>query len=191
MGAAILATIRFAVALRAAEDRNEVPVPDPLDPFGFDDELPPPEPMDEEERASLLEDLADLVEFREALEPRGFRGIVIPCPDCEEDHYFSWDLLRENLEHILDYGEPRVHEPAFEPAVDHYVTWDYAKGFVDGLLDGEREASPRSEGWISPLEAARRLRRALARRGLSDDEVTAILSEGGLPLADPGSEPGR
>src|SRR6266540_3541948 len=73
--------------------RTEVSVPDPLDPFGFEEESQS-EPIDDEERAALLDDLADLAEFREALEPRGFRGVVIPCPDCEEDHFFSWSLLR-------------------------------------------------------------------------------------------------
>jgi hypothetical protein len=137
-------------------------------------------------RAALLDDLADLAEFRSALEQRGFLGVVISCPDCEEEHFFGWSLLRENLEHILQHGEPRVHEPAFEPAVDHYVTWDYAKGFVDGLLEGENEQGPLRDGWTSPAEAARRLRRALATRGLSEDEVAAVLSEGGLPAGDPG-----
>ena len=164
-------------------------MPDLFDPFGFDDESDSAEfePIDEEERAALLEDLRDLAEFREALEPRGFRGVVIPCPDCEEDHYFSWSLLRENLEHILEHGEPRVHEPAFEPEVDRYVTWDYGRGFVDGLLEAEREtetaATELREG-TSPVEASRRLHRALLTRGLSEDEVAAVLSEGGLPPAD-------
>jgi hypothetical protein len=154
----------------------EVLVPDPLDPFGSDEDSQF-EPIDDEERAALLEDLADLAEFR---------GVVIPCPDCEEDHYFGWGLLRENLEHILQRGEPRVHEPAFEPEVDRYVTWDYARGFVDGLLEGERETTELRDGWGSPVEAARRLRRALATRGLTEDEVSAVLSEGGLPPAEPG-----
>ena len=66
-------------------------MPDPLDPFGFDDEAASA-PIDDEERAALLEDLADLAEFREALEPRGFRGVVIPCPDCEEDHLGEFTL---------------------------------------------------------------------------------------------------
>jgi hypothetical protein len=166
---------------------TEVPVPDPLDPFEPDDDAQP-EPIDDEERAALLDDLADLAEFRAALEPRGFRGVVISCPDCEEDHFFGWSLLRENLEHILEHGEPRVHEPAYEPAVDHYVTWDYAKGFVDGLLEGE-ETGPLRDGWTSPAEAARRLRRALATRGLSEDEVAEVLSEGGLPPGDAGDGP--
>jgi hypothetical protein len=155
-------------------------VPDPLDPFEFDD-TGSAEPIDEEERASLLADLADLADFREALEARGFRGVVIPCPDCEEDHFFSWDLLRESLEHILEHGEPRVHEPAFDPKIEDYVTWDYAKGFVDGLLEGEQHGGPQRDGWSSPVEASRRLRRALETRGLSDDEVTQVLNDSGLP----------
>jgi Family of unknown function (DUF5319) len=164
---------------------HEVPVSDPLDPFGFDDDDDASSaPIDEEERAALLEDLADLAEFREALEPRGFRGVVIPCPDCEEDHYFGWSLLRENLEHILEHGEPRVHEPAFEPDVDRYVTWDYGKGFVDGVLEAENETGSLRDGWTSPTEAARRIRRALTTRGLTEDEVAEVLSEGGLPVND-------
>jgi hypothetical protein len=157
----------------------EVDVPDPLNPFDHED-ADWKANLDEEERESLLQDLADLADFREALENRGFRGVVIPCPDCEEDHYFSWSLLRESLEHILEHGEPRVHEPAFEPKIEDYVTWDYAKGFVDGLLEGE-QIGPQRDGWTSPIEAARRLRRALTARGLSSDEVREVLSEGGLP----------
>ena len=45
-------------------------MPDPLDPFEPQDDSPP-EPIDEEERAALLDDLADLAEFRAALEQRG------------------------------------------------------------------------------------------------------------------------
>ena len=53
-------------------------------------------------------------------------------------------------------------------------------------LGHEHDHSPLRDGWTSPAEAARRLRRALATRGLSEDEVAAVLSEGGLPAADPG-----
>src|SRR6266545_472685 len=94
-------------------------------------------------------------------------------------------LLRENLEHILEHGEPRVHEPAFEPDVDRYVTWDYGKGFVDGVLEAENETgSSLRDGWTSPTEAARCIRRALTTRGLTEDEVAEVLSEGGLPVND-------
>ena len=160
-------------------------MPDPLDPFEPQDDSPP-EPIDDEERAALLDDLADLAEFRAALEQRGFLGVVISCPDCEEDHFFGWSLLRENLEHILQHGEPRVHEPAFEPAVDHYVTWDYAKGFVDGVLEGE--LATRETELEALLGQQRVLRDQVALATLtvhlSEDEVAAVLSEGGLP--DPG-----
>jgi hypothetical protein len=175
------ATDAMSVHRQSTQTGIEVPVPDPLDPFG-PDEHTAPEPIDEEERESLLQDLADLAEFREALEPRGFRGVMILCPDCEEDHYFSWSLLRESLEHILQYGEPRVHEPAFEPKIEDYVTWEYAKGFVDGLMEGEQQTRVQRDGWSSPVEASRRLRRALSTRGLSDAEVEAVLNEGGLPI---------
>jgi hypothetical protein len=156
-------------------------VPDPLDPFESEENAPV-EPIDDEERSSLLADLADLADFREALEPRGVRGVVIPCPDCDEDHFFGWSLLRESLEHILQHGEPRVHEPAFDPKAEDYVTWEYAKGFVDGLNEGERQNGPTRDGWSSPMEAARRVRRALERSGLSDDQVSDVLRESGLPL---------
>src|SRR6266536_4891500 len=96
-------SVKTCITYSTALYEVPVPDPDPLDPFGFEEDNES-EPIDDEERAALLEDLADLAEFREALEPRGFRGVVIPCPDCEEDHYFSWSLLRENLEHILERG---------------------------------------------------------------------------------------
>ena len=57
-------------------------MPDPLDPFEPQDDSPP-EPIDDDEGAALLDDLADLAEFRSALEQRGFLGVVISCPDCE------------------------------------------------------------------------------------------------------------
>jgi hypothetical protein len=175
--------IRSTMPSKEFASPTEVPVPDPLDPFEPHEESPP-EPIDDEERAALLDDLADLAEFRSALEQRGFLGVVISCPDCEEDHYFGWSLLRENLEHILEHGEPRVHEPAFEPDVDRYVTWDYGKGFVDGVLEAENETGTLRDGWTSPTEAARRIRRALTTRGLTEDEVTEVLNEGGLPVSD-------
>jgi len=151
------------------------------EPFedSFQDSLP--EPLDQEEREQLLQDLGDLAAFREILEPRGYRGVVIACPDCEEDHYFGWDLLRDNLNHILENGEPRIHEPAFEPRMEEYATWEYARGYIDGLTEGEEGSGPDRDGRTSPMEAARRIVRALNARGLSRDEVAKVLEEGGLP----------
>lgn len=164
-------------------------VTDSLDPFASHfhddaasgDEGAAPEPLDDEERGALLEDLEDLSAFRAVLEPRGVRGVTMPCPDCEEDHFFDWDLLRDSLEHILEHGEPRVHEPACEPRPEEYVTWDYAKGFVDATLEDE-EPHQDQDGWASPAETARRVHAALEARGLRDSDIARVLQAGGLPL---------
>jgi hypothetical protein len=123
----------------------------PLDPFADDpndpaaalsddeDAVPPLSPSEREE---VLADLEDLEVFRALLEPRGVRGLVVDCDDCQEPHYFAWELLRSNLQHLLDAGQTRVHEPAFSPDPAQYVSWDYARGFADGVLDaaGDDEA---------------------------------------------------
>ena len=66
----------------------------------------------------------------------------------------------------------------------------YRRGFYDlrdiaGFAFGQLVFRLTGAEGRKGMEAARRLRRALATRGLSEDEVTAVLSEGGLP-ADPG-----
>ncbi|MBV9098739.1 MAG: DUF5319 domain-containing protein [Frankiaceae bacterium] len=111
---------------------------DPGDPsaeFGgpelHDDDL---EPLTPDEEAEITADLADLEVFQVLLEPRGVRGLVVDCQDCEEPHYFAWDLLRSNLRHLLDEGQARVHEPAFSPDPSEYVSWDYARGFADAMI---------------------------------------------------------
>jgi len=107
---------------------------------GFDDgELEDLEPLTPEERSDILADLEDLDVFQALLEPRGVRGLVVDCQDCEEPHYFAWDLLRGNLKHLLDEGMPRVHEPAFSPDPADYVSRDYARGFADGVLTADEE----------------------------------------------------
>jgi hypothetical protein len=108
---------------------------DPAAQFGaaeFDDETL--EPLTADEEAEITADLADLEVFQVLLEPRGVRGLVVDCQDCEEPHYFAWDLLRANLRHLLAEGQPRVHEPAFSPDPSEYVSWDYARGFADAIL---------------------------------------------------------
>ena len=112
---------------------------DPRDPaadfgtadFPDDDAL---EPLTADEEAEITADLADLEVFQVLLESRGVRGLVVDCQDCEEPHYFAWDLLRANRRHLLDEGQPRVHEPAFSPDPSEYVSWDYARGFADATL---------------------------------------------------------
>lgn len=111
---------------------------DPLDPAAAfpddDDEAPPLTP---DEREEVLADLEDLEVFRALLEPRGVRGLVVDCDDCEEPHYFAWELLRANLMHLLDAGQTRVHEPAYQPDPAEYVSWDYARGYADAVLDSD------------------------------------------------------
>ena len=118
----------------------------PLDPFagdpsdpaaGFSDEDDDVAPLSAEERDDVLADLEDLEVFQALLEPRGVRGLVVDCEDCEEPHYFAWDLLRSNLRHLLDAGLPRVHEPAYGPDPADYVSWDYARGFADAILSAD------------------------------------------------------
>jgi hypothetical protein len=123
--------------------------PEPLDPFlgdpddpvrelaALDDADRPAEPpVTPQDREDVLEDLADLEVFEALLAPRGVKGLVVHCDDCDEPHWFGWDLLRGNLRHLLDAGTHRVHEPAFAPDPADYVTWDYARGFTDAALDG-------------------------------------------------------
>ena len=83
--------------------------------------------------------------MRGVFEQQGVRGVVIACPDCGSNHYYDWDLLKENLEHMLRTGEPRMHEPAFEPREQDYLQWDYGKGYVDALTDAGIEPGRRVE----------------------------------------------
>ncbi|HJE91355.1 MAG TPA: DUF5319 domain-containing protein [Dietzia timorensis] len=99
----------------------------------FEDEDEVFEPLSDQERALLEQDLADLLEFETALAPRGVKGIVIDCVDCQEMHYFDWNILRERMEQMLGDGSIPTHEPAMDPNPDFYVTWDYCLGFLDGL----------------------------------------------------------
>jgi len=124
----------------------------PVDPFSGDPEDPAAEldpdgedePLSLAEREEVLADLEDLEVFRALLEDRGYRGLVVDCGDCQEPHYFSWELLHGNLRHLLDVGQTRVHEPAFSPDPTEYVSWDYARGFADGVLaeaEGDEQTS--------------------------------------------------
>ena len=63
-----------------------------------------------EERRDIKADLADLGLMRAVFEPRAVKGVVIACQDCGTNHYYEWELLEENLEHMLETGEPRMHE---------------------------------------------------------------------------------
>jgi hypothetical protein len=100
------------------------------------------EPLSPQDREEILVDLEDLELFQTLLEPRGVRGLIAECAECEATHYFGWELLRQNLRQLLDVGHLRAHEPAFEPDPADYVAWEYAKGFVDGVLSASDEEPP-------------------------------------------------
>ncbi|MFN2491039.1 MAG: DUF5319 family protein [Actinomycetota bacterium] len=131
------------------------------------------EPLDEEERELLKQDLVDVQVLKELLGPKGIKGTEFYCPDCEEDHYLTWDLLAGNLEEILEQGESPVHEPAFEPNPDEYVKWDYARGFLDGYESFEQEEMS---------DVSLRLVVELRERGWRLDEVKGLLAAAGLEL---------
>lgn len=152
------------------------------------------EPVEEE---NVRADLEDLGGMRQVFQAQGVKGVVIACPDCGENHFYEWDLLKENLEHMLTSGEPRMHEPAFEVREDEYIQWDYGKGYIDALADTGLEPDNRIElsqcPWCeTPLEhhfqfcprcgrslGAVRLYRELIQRGLDDREVRAMLVRAG------------
>ncbi|MBW3661985.1 MAG: DUF5319 family protein [Actinobacteria bacterium] len=168
-----------------------------LDDPGYDDEL---DPLDEHESALVRQDLVDLERFYNTFGAEGFRGVSVYCHDCAEEHYYPWDMLRENLRTLLDTGETPVHEPAFAPDPDQYVPWEYARGYVDALQDvgvdqrGDVDMCRRC-GYEIPGEMQQgnfcprcgtpllneRLRQALGARGLRPDDVSEVLRETGLP----------
>jgi hypothetical protein len=154
--------------------------------------------LDPEERENIRADLEDLQAMREVFGQQGVKGVVIACPDCGSNHYYEWDLLRENLEHMLETGEPRMHEPAFEVREEEYIQWDYGKGYVDALADTGLEPDRRIEvsrcPWCeTPLEdhfafcprcgrslGAIRLYRELVERGMDEREARALLVRAGF-----------
>src|SRR5829696_6441169 len=83
---------------------------DAWDDFGPDDDQGHP-PLTMEERAGVLDDLAELEVFRTLLEPTGVKGIVVDCPDCEEEHHVDWALMQANLQQLLEEGQTGRHEP--------------------------------------------------------------------------------
>lgn len=109
---------------------------DPVDPSSVLGEPPDEQvqPISADERTELLADLADLAVYETLLAPRGVRGVVVDCAECQDPHYHDWALLRASLEQLLRDGLMRPHEPAFDPNPADYVSWEYCKGFADGTL---------------------------------------------------------
>ena len=72
-------------------------------------------PLTIEERAGVLDDLAELEVFRTLLEPTGVKGIVVDCPDCDEEHHVDWALMQANLRQLLDEGQTWAARAAVRP----------------------------------------------------------------------------
>lgn len=162
----------------------------------MDDEESPG--LDADEQRDVRADLADLDRMREAFASQGIKGVVIACPDCGEDHYYEWELLRENLQHLLSTGEQRMHEPAFSVDEDEYVDWEYGRGYVDAR-DDLGMATPRPLAadrcaWCRASTGAAdafcatcgramapvRLLAELVARGIADPEARALLLRAGF-----------
>jgi hypothetical protein len=163
-----------------------------------EDEAQEPQDLEPAERENIEADLDDLSGMKGVFAGQGVRGVVIACPDCGSNHFYEWDLLRENLEHMLRTGEPRMHEPAFEPREDEYIQWDYGKGYIDALTDTGLQPDKRIEvtscPWCeTPVEdhfafcprcgrslAAIRIYRELVDRGTDEREVRSMLVRAGF-----------
>jgi hypothetical protein len=176
---------------------EEDPLQDPGDPEE-NEEQSVSEPLPPEERESVEADLVDLDAMRTVFQPQGAKGVVIPCTECGENHYYGWELLRESLQHMIATGEPRMHEPAYQPREDDYVIWDYGKGYVDALSDVGLEEGSRIDivacAWCqAPVEAefafcpacgrptaVVRLFRELVSRGIDEREARALLVRSGF-----------
>ncbi len=113
---------------------------DPDDPAAVLGEADASQPLTSAERDEAMTDLADVEVFRSLLEPQGVLGLVLDCPECGEQHYFDWELLRGNLRQMIENGRPQIHEPAYQPDPTDYVSWEYARGYVDGVIDTEEHS---------------------------------------------------
>lgn len=171
------------------------------DDFDEDDELigGPGLPLDASETRLIEQDLFDLDQFEAAFQMEGYKGVAVYCQDCAEDHFYPWDMLRENLNVLLETGETPVHEPAFAPDPEEYIPWEYARGYVDALreigVEARRPVGVCQCGFRLPEELvlanfcprcgspllATRLADALRDHGMSDAEISDVLREMGIP----------
>src|ERR1700675_4905972 len=100
-----------------------------------EDDREEPLELTPEDREDISADLEARGAMHAVFEPQSVKGVVIACQDCGENHFYEWELLRDNLEHMLNVGEPRMHEPAWDIQEDEYIQWDYGKGYIDALTD--------------------------------------------------------
>ena len=168
-----------------------------------DEDAGEPRELDARERENVESDLRELGEMQVVFEAQGTKGVVIACPDCGSDHFYDWDLLRESLEHMLSTGEPRMHEPAFEPKEEDYIAWDYGRGYLDALADAgldrdgtiDLRACPWCRAELEPTFgfcpkcgralAPVRLFGELVGNGMAESEARALLVKAGFDPFDP------
>ena len=161
--------------------------PEPEEPFN----------LTPEELADVEADLHDLAAMRVLFAAQGVKGVVIACQDCGANHFYEWELLKDNLEHMLQAGEPRMHEPAFDIQEDEYIQWDYGKGYIDALSDTGLEPDRKIEvaqcPWCETVFephfqfcprcgrsiGAVRLYHELVGRGMDERDVRALLVRAG------------
>ena len=150
-----------------------------------------------DERADVEADLHDLAAMRGLFASQGVKGVVIACQDCGANHFYEWALLHDNLENMLQTGEPRMHEPALEIQEEEYIQWDYGKGYIDALADTGLEPDRRIEvsqcPWCETAFephfqfcprcgrslGAVRLYHEMVGRGMEEREVRALLVKAG------------
>ena len=153
--------------------------------------------LSKEEREDIAADLDDLAAMRVVFQAQGVKGVVIACQDCGANHFYEWELLHDNLEQMLDTGEPRMHEPAFDIREDEYIQWDYGKGYVDALADTGLEPDRKIEVTQCPWceqafqpefqfcprcgrsLGAVRIYKELVSKGMPDREARAMLVRAG------------
>lgn len=133
--------------------------------------------LEPDEREAILEELEDLASLRDLFEDRGFRGVLITCAECGDDHFYDWELLRESLEHMLETGEPRMHEPPYSPDPESYLSWEYGRGFLDAQAEldlaqseapEESEPKPVEPQWLGDRSRCPYCRGKLASRATAE-----------------------
>ena len=101
---------------------------DPNDPASFLEEDEQVMPLTDDDRIAIIHDLALVQKFASILGPRGIDGIFFLCEDCQENHFYEWDIMAANMRATLEGELAPVHEPGAEPDPSRYVPWDYALG---------------------------------------------------------------
>ena len=106
---------------------------DPNDPASLFDDADPMPPLTQEERIQIERDLILVRKFKAALQPRGINGIFFYCEDCDQQHFYDWDIMTANMRSTLAGELSPVHEPSANPNPDAYLPWDYCLGYLDGM----------------------------------------------------------